>query len=266
MEAKKAFTLVELLTVLAIITILLSLLSPATITIRRYAKETQQKAELTSIGLALTAFRDDYGDYPPSRNAGTWDYCGSQKLAEALLGRDLLGFHPQTNWDATDNTFYNQDTLYERKGRYIEDGTANAFKLNGLFSIPTSLELDTFVICDVFRKKEVILPNGKKVKAGTPILYYRANTWSKQMKDHRDEWDSNIYNVRDNGVLVGLGKMGSPTMTHPLLDLFYSPDVGVCDPTVSTGGFLWPYRPDSYILISAGADGLYGTVDDIANF
>ncbi len=28
----------------------------------------------------------------------------------------------------------------------------------------------------------------------------------------------------------------------------------------------WPYRPDSYILISAGADGLYGTGDDIRNF
>ncbi len=28
----------------------------------------------------------------------------------------------------------------------------------------------------------------------------------------------------------------------------------------------WPYRPDSYILISAGADGVYGTADDITNF
>ncbi len=29
---------------------------------------------------------------------------------------------------------------------------------------------------------------------------------------------------------------------------------------------VWPYRPDSYLLISAGADGLYGTPDDIRNF
>jgi hypothetical protein len=27
-----------------------------------------------------------------------------------------------------------------------------------------------------------------------------------------------------------------------------------------------PYRADSYILISAGRDGLYGTADDIVNF
>lgn len=263
MEAKKAFTLVELLTVLAIITILFSLLSPATITIRRYAKETEQKTQITTIGLGLTAFRNDYGDYPPSRNAGTWDYCGSQKLAEALLGRDLLGFHPDSNWDATDDTFYNAGTLHERRGRYIENGTASAFKLNDLFAVPTLLELDTFVICDVFRKKDVILSNGKKVKAGTPILYYRANIWSKQMIDRHDELERNIYNARDNGALVGLGKMGNPTTIHPLLDSFYSMDVGVRDPKMAVP---WPYRADSYILISAGADGLYGTVDDIANF
>jgi hypothetical protein len=28
----------------------------------------------------------------------------------------------------------------------------------------------------------------------------------------------------------------------------------------------WPHRPDSYLLISAGADGIYGTNDDIRNF
>ena len=38
----------------------------------------------------------------------------------------------------------------------------------------------------------------------------------------------------------------------------------ITDPKVAA--IPWPYRPDSYILISAGADGLYGTSDDICNF
>jgi len=38
------------------------------------------------------------------------------------------------------------------------------------------------------------------------------------------------------------------------------------DPKASASGIVWPYRPDSYILISAGADGYYGTADDITNF
>ena len=52
-----------------------------------------------------------------------------------------------------------------------------------------------------------------------------------------------------------------------LLDtmFFYSSqEGGLINPKVP-GGF-WPYRADSYILISAGPDGLYGTGDDITNF
>ena len=40
----------------------------------------------------------------------------------------------------------------------------------------------------------------------------------------------------------------------------------IADPKVSTTTIKWPSRPDSYILISAGTDSLYGTRDDICNF
>lgn len=260
MEAKKAFTLVELLTVLAIITILLSLLSPATITIRRYAKETQQKAELTSTSLALTAFRNDYGDYPPSRDYGT--YCGSQKLAEALLGRDLLGFHPDSQWMLDDDVYNTTEAnLRQRRGRYLEL-TTNVFKLNDLFTIPTPLELDTFVICDVFRKREVTLANGKKVKAGTPILYYRANTSSRTLEVKEPAiWSYNIYNYGDNMRLVFAISLETER-EQPLdsFDYFYD---YIIDPKAT---IRYPYNPDTYLLISAGVDGLYGTADDITNF
>jgi hypothetical protein len=63
------------------------------------AKETQQRAQITTIEMILTAFKNDYGDYPPSHgydNSGNVDdyYCGAQTLAEALVGWDLMGFHP----------------------------------------------------------------------------------------------------------------------------------------------------------------------------
>ncbi|GAI17076.1 unnamed protein product, partial [marine sediment metagenome] len=99
------FTLAEILTVMGIIALLVGLLLPALGWVRRVARETKQKAQLTTIGLALEAFKspDDYGDYPPSDGydyqTGTGielNYCGAQKLAEALLGWDLLGFHPDS--------------------------------------------------------------------------------------------------------------------------------------------------------------------------
>jgi prepilin-type N-terminal cleavage/methylation domain-containing protein len=271
MKAKwQAFTLVELLTVLAIIAMLLSLILPAMDSVRTLAKNTKQEAQLNSIGLAITAFRHDYGDYPPSTAYSDGllapDYSGGQKLAEALLGRDLLGFHPQSNWNAIDPTFYGPATVDERKGHYLELGTASAFKLVDLFVDATPLAPDTHVMCDVFGVKEIVL-GGRKVKAGTPILYYRANTSSKTISlDEPAEWKFNIYDYEDNVRLINVVD-DDPIMGtgHPLDDnpaFFYGEYIR--DPKIAA--LPWPYRPSSYLLITAGKDGLYGTTDDITNF
>lgn len=286
MKSKKSgFTMVELLTVLAIIAILVALLVPALALVRKITKETQQRAQLNAIELAMTAFKNDYGDYPPSDwptpDTGDNDYCGAQKLAEALLGRDLLGFHPESNWDATDETFYpdnldpdieaDKANLDARRGPYLDVTTANAFKLgddagkeNGLFDNPGYLEQDTFVICDVFGVKKVTIGKNS-YKAGTPILYYKADPSSKKFEPGL--FDKQIYDAYDNWALIRLGRLvdGQP---HKLADddyeYFYDPDYKIVDPKVTA--MPWPHRPDSYILISAGADGEYGTEDDICNF
>jgi type II secretory pathway pseudopilin PulG len=277
----------ELLITLAIISMLVGLLLPAFSAVRKAAREVKQKAQLTGIELALGAFKNDYGDYPPSNLDNK--YCGSQKLAEALLGRDLMGFHPKSTWSATDPTWYPdpavtpppafESNLKERKGPYLELATANVFRLgdssagDGLFDSTNNwLAPDRYVICDVFGIKKITLPPGKTAVAGTPILYYKANTSSKTMVNDPTKFDSNIYNIRDNGFLVSLGRItdGAP---HPLVEsaVFYGnpsanpPVIGyIQDPKVTA--WPWPYRPDSYILISAGADGFYGTPDDIRNF
>ena len=284
------FTTVELLTVLAIISMLVGLLIPAVSMVKSIAREVKQSAQLTTMGMALEAFKNDYGDYPPS-DYPLGDYCGAQKLAEALCGWDLLGFHPDSGWLADGKNarpyrdvagvvhppgtyfLYNPTSDYDmdkRKGPYLELATANVFKLGALFfpNGTSPLNGDRYVICDAFGVKSVNVIGGKAFKAGTPILYYKANVSSKQMIYNPSgitSFKDNIYNVQDNGILVGLGKVKDRTV-HKLLDpaVFYSTDGGVLDPKVTSRP--WPYRPDSYILISAGADGEYGTGDDITNF
>lgn len=275
-----AFTLVELLTVLAIITMLVALLIPALMVVRNMARETKQKAQLTTIEMGLTAFKNDYGDYPPSE----WkqqDYCGAQKLAEALVGWDLLGFHPDSEFTSDGETEDGSREIYpdplnpddpddeknlkERRGPYLELATTNVFKLEQLFDSTTPLASDTFVLCDVFVSKTVTLAGGKNVKAGSPILYYKANTSSKTIENV--PVNKRIYNVRDNVPLTTILKSILDDKEHPLGEAastykaFYD---YITDPKVTATK--WPYRPDSYILISAGADGLYGTSDDICNF
>jgi len=54
---KYGFTTIELLTVIAIIGMLVAILVPAMNMVRNTAKRTQQKAQLTSIDVALMTFK-----------------------------------------------------------------------------------------------------------------------------------------------------------------------------------------------------------------
>ncbi len=114
---KRAFTIVELLTIMSIIVILMGLLLPALNKVKRYAKEVKQKAQFHSIDVAMELFNTEHDDYPESGaldGSGTTDYCGAMKLCEAMMGQDLMGYHPDSvfNWDGTDaegNQIYDTD-------------------------------------------------------------------------------------------------------------------------------------------------------------
>jgi prepilin-type N-terminal cleavage/methylation domain-containing protein len=92
------FTLVELLTVLAIIGILVGLTLGVMRAVFMHAKAAQATAELASLGQALTQYKVQYGDYPQIE-----DDPGNAKggLADALTGKlgptgISLGTNPQT--------------------------------------------------------------------------------------------------------------------------------------------------------------------------
>ena len=339
------FTIVELLTVMGVIAILIGLLVPALNLVKEYTKELEQKAQFHSIEAALGMFsaEDRYGRYPGSNdNMDLYDsardnqydiplgvpYCGANKLAEALVGMDLLGFHPNSDF-RSNNTFshpledgtmyhegetYHAATAYEpagaplywetpeeniraRWGPFVELENANAFTIQDIYD-PTPLvgpgirdfdvDRGNLVLCDVFAKKRHA---GKKT--GMPILYYKARTQFTQ-QDYADvqgnEIRDDIYYYMDNYNLLALGSAENPGTWHPLANGLagdggdynlggpdYTSDLDwvdfenmILNPQVSTITTVTPikrpYRAGSYILISAGKDGLYGTPDDIFNF
>jgi prepilin-type N-terminal cleavage/methylation domain-containing protein len=306
---KSGLTMIEILVVLSIIALLAGILLPAVHTVQKMARDTKQRAQFTAIELGLATFKNDYGDYPRSDwwkpvvdPALDMRYCGAQKLAEALVGYDLLGFHPDSTWKAgvdelTPPPVYTAGTLDQRKSRYIDLDTANVFKLgrtalsDGLFVNTGDLAPFTYVLCDVFgvNERKVILPSGKVVSPGTPILYYKANPASKLFPEVNlltrtvvppppAALESYVYNARDDWPLLSLGKLANvgravdpATNVHPLENFtnFYTYIWDQRVPPIPTGtgaAMGWPHRPDSYILISAGADGVYGTNDDIRSF
>jgi prepilin-type N-terminal cleavage/methylation domain-containing protein len=245
LDHRCGFTLVELLTVLAIIALLIGLLVPALNTTRRFAKDVRQGAQFHSIEAALETFQGDYGDYPSSNettNTGVAT-CGSQKFTEALLGLDLRGYDPYSDFDLvkTEANYRTyallgvggataqdvEDSLNRRRGPYLKtDENVGAYNLYNLFDVAAGGSVGDLyaggdplqkkfgpVLCDTYRVKNIQIPDPLNpttdeitVKVGTPILYYRANKGSKLFdRTQVATSESNIYNWKDNGELVDLG-------------------------------------------------------------
>lgn len=298
------FTLVEMLTTMAIIAILIGLLVPAFGLIKNAAMTVRQNAQFEGIAVALESFHNEFSDYPPSNyytlgtTTGT-DYCGAQKLAEAVVGWDSFGVHPRTEWRSdglgdwdkngtytavTESLYHpSTDTTFEtaaenrtvRKGPFLEHESSNAVKLSDIYpagSRPANLAPDTYILADQFGKVTNVRT---QKRTGMPILYFRANPsgfnhavplpWGGLTTIPRL-----VYNVRDNFPFYQAPPPFAPNATHPLgrntpIDNeqthFYDPTT---DPDL-TGSLPRPYRSD-YLLLSAGKDGLYGTADDVWNF
>ncbi|MBN2590620.1 MAG: type II secretion system protein [Sedimentisphaerales bacterium] len=289
-DKQAAFTIVELLTVMSIIVILIGLLVPALSKVRIFSREVKQRAQFHSMDSAIELYNTEFDGYPPSGDidpAGV-AYCGAMKLCEAMMGQDLMGFHPDSIFraDGTDGAgtpfdFYTQETESARVGTYLPLESANAFKVSQIFgeSIAPFNVNDNYVLCDIYSRT-----TRSGIKTGMPILYYKANI--SKNSHSLATLNNNIYDYRDNDELVKLGMSTEEKPpagpSHPLAstgltryEVGGSPEPS--DPRIFyehtssekiklSSGLSRPYRSDSYILLSAGNDGEYGTRDDIYNF
>lgn len=304
-QHNNAFTIVELLTVMAVIALLIGLLVPALALVKDRAKDIQQRAQFHAISSGLEMFKADFGDYPDSKDNSyptptvhpedPTPYSGANKLAEAMVGLDYLGFHPNSDFRAdganlvvdkvnplpqTYNVYHAfddsqidwqsaQENIQARRGPYVELENASAFRINEVFSLAVDIAPFTtgwdgaypLVLCDVYSKKRS--GTGGK-KTGTPILYYRART-HLTIQDSVTSMDTSIYDIRDNRNILDLG-MPDTGAAHSLYtgDPLLNFDDMIRNKNVTT--IQRPYRAGSFILWSAGKDGSFGTADDIFNF
>lgn len=183
----------------------------------------------------------------------------------------------------------------DRKGPYLDRTNIDVFDPCTIFqsdSVYTANHVvsDRVAICDVFTAiTKTLTMNSvtKTYKIGTPVLYFQANTSAVYTESIAPisnplpaNFAMNIYNWGDNYWLLRLGKVsdGSEHKLYPKTSgppsaylsgqIFYDYIRDTMIPKMSTdpGNCGTPLRKDSFLLISAGYDGIFGTKDDICNF
>ena len=231
---RTAFTLIEILVVVAIIALLVGILLPSFTAVRTSAKKTQTLAQFNALATGLELFRKEQtigGSLPPSASDNPDDFMlianprklaggkdevritGGHLLFQAMVGADQLGtpgFRDRDRdgewWNDThddDGGIYeiNQTTGKEEVNRfggagYVDDKmTAAARSLDALD--PEGL--------DQVRAKNAAVDEPMFVDAfGMPILYYRANRSLFRMTTNlAGAKDPGIYRQQDNAIITG---------------------------------------------------------------
>lgn len=341
----QAFTLVELLTVVAIIALLIGILVPALSRARTQAKVGATRAVLKAMGEGLDLFRNENPEecrsgegYPSSAwrddptEPGLQKISGAQWLVRYLMGKTLDGYIPRRtvpravfglgSADFEEAYWYDYDRSHnplaplDRVGPYLPQDRVVVKK---------PLELPGFDILQA-QGGSIYSTNNRAMHQPVfldtfdyPILFYSANTAmyrrAKTTAPLAGRVDSTqagptdvigIYTHEDNGLFTGLEGtsqnmpewplgMGNPNADMSLKRFgdwtggmpmepreFLDPPANrftfpyyILNKTVfestkkdaqGTDATVTPYRADSFLLISPGVDGIYGSEDDINNF
>lgn len=122
----RAFTLIELLTVIAIVAILLAIIVPTVGGARDSADRAATKAQFNQWAAAMELYRQEYGYYPDIAPNGLVD---TERFAAELTGRTLAGTSVQgnANWGNTKGlSFYALATGdLDERGEELVDAFGN---------------------------------------------------------------------------------------------------------------------------------------------
>lgn len=250
---RSAFTLLELLAVITIISILLALILPAIGGAMRRAKIAEVSTEISQLDQALQMFKQRFGEYPPSNLIipATGDPWAPADRAK------VRAIWPEFNF--TLNGGLGNSTAFHLSGAEclvfflggVGNGDVTSPVLAGFAKNPQApwavgstnvdgpfMEFDMSRISDVDNDR-VFEYRDSLSDGGAPYLFISAAGKSLNKDNDAAPDDYDVYGDRDTG---GFGN-GQQDMSFCYFELNGTK----------------PLRKDSFQIISPGEDGLYGT-------
>lgn len=223
---RRAFSLVELLVVIGIIIVIAGIVLPMIIKAYGTAENTKNTADLAAIGIALTQYKSDHGDYPRVSVGNT----GATVLCQALIAplNSAIDFHNGPGF-----RLRAQGRVY---GPYLQ---IEKFKVD-MTTTPTAPK-----ITDRDNKPILYFPANRGRDLTAQDGYIRRTTGSSESTSAIDYTDNSTEFGNTAKFCIMIGDINPNGRINPAEG----------EVATATG---------AYLLYMAGPDGAYGTSDAIA--
>ena len=241
---RSGFTLVELLVVLLIVGMLAAILTPVVMQSLAKARNAAIKAEIDMLHMAIMNYKNEYGSFPPT------------SLDPTAPPNHLKRLFPRAN---PTTAFASLPT--------ISSNNAVAYWLSGFTDLPTDplgvvagtkrIKLYDF---DQARLNQATLEYHPSQKPGSPYLFIPASQYSlaPYLKSGMSLFGAHAQPPTPIGA--------SPRYLPPsgnLNELVTALVPSVLSSSAYSQEF---FNPDTFQIISAGRDEIFGTDDDLSNF
>ena len=238
-RARGGFTLVELLVVIIIIAILAAIAVPAVMRATATAQNARIKTEIDMLHMAIQQYKNEYGSYPPAV-----DLVGS---VNGPVNKHLRRLFPRCTSGLPNDKYVEM----------IKPDTALHFWLSGFTDNPT----DPLAILDGTQKRKKLFDFDESrvsndrfaspSKPKSPYIYIPSSLYTST-----------------TGTITTIPFFSAPDLNFkaPYTNYFAHRIPVASAPSDFSNLNQAAFNPESFQILSAGRDEIFGTDDDLSNF